>query len=232
MIPSPWRRVNAKFIIFVKIGKRMFLPRYFISILLCGLFTLSGPGTADARETEDNSFGGRLFLKASHDFKNGLYVSQCFKHDNYQFNRMRSFYSRTSVGYRVFPWLKVGVNYVPVLNSDRSWSHYAEIDLTGSLKSGNFNVSVRERYRRGLTGATNELRSRLKAAYSIPNSQFGIYLAPEVYTWGTEWKKTKHYVGFTYDILDFMQMECFYVYYTYRDRPEEHIIGMGLNFDL
>lgn len=212
-------------------GRHMQVRGRIVGILLCGLLALSGTGTASAREDEDNSFGGRLSLKVNHDFKSGFYVTQGIKHDNYQFNRLRSFYSRTSVGYRVLPWLKFGVNYVPVLNSDRTWSHFAELDLTGSLKSGNFNVSVRERYRRGLSSPTNELRSRLKVVYSIPDSQFGVFLAPEVYTWGTEWKKTRHYVGFTYDILEFMQMECFYIYYVHRDRPEEHIVGLGLNFN-
>lgn len=185
-----------------------------------------------AQEAEDNTFGGWIFAEVNHDFDNGFYVTEYLEHDNYQFSRTECWYSRTSVGYKVLPWLKVGVNYVPV-REDGAWKHLMEVDVVGTLKSGNFKVSIRERYRHGFTGtATNELRSRLKVAYSIPDSKFGIYLAPEVFTWGDTWKKTRHYVGCTYDIADFMQFEGYYMYYAFRNAPAEHVVGLGLNFDL
>lgn len=201
--------------------------------LFCALLALLCGGAMNAQEVEDNTFGGWLFVEVNHDFANGLYVTEYIEHDNYQFSRLECIYSRTSVGYKVLPWLKLGVNYVPVLNPGNEWKHYMEADVVGTLKSGNFKVSIRERYRHGFTGtATNELRSRLKVAYSIPDSKFGIYLAPEVFTWGDEWKKTRHYVACTYDVLDYMQIEAYYLYYAFRNDPAEHIIGLGLNFDL
>lgn len=185
-----------------------------------------------AQEAEDNTFGGWVFTEVNHDFDNGLYAAEYLEHDNYQFSRMECWYSRTCIGYKVLPWLKAGVNYI-CLREPGEWKQLMEVDVVGTLKSGNFKVSIRERYRHGfLDTPTNELRSRLKVAYSIPNSRFGVYLAPEVFTWGNTWKKTRHYVGCTYDITDFMQLEGYYMYYAFRNDPAEHVIGLGLNFDL
>lgn len=197
-----------------------------VAILLAPLF-----GTF-AQEVEDNTFGGWIFTEVNHDFKNGMYVTGYFEHDNYQFQRLECNYFRFSAGYKILPWLKMGVNYVPVCEPENEWLHYGEVDLMGTLKSGNFKVSIRERYRHGFTNSKNELRSRLKVAYSIPNSNFGVYLAPEVFTWGAEWKKTRHYVACTYNITKWMQAETYYMYYAFKDDPAEHVIGFGLNFDL
>lgn len=201
--------------------------------LLCIVMALMPIGVLMADDDEDNTFGGWFFTEVNHDFDNGIYVTEYLEYSNYQFKRMDTFFSRTSVGYKVLPWLKVGVNYIPSCNADNEWKHYGEVDLVGTLKSGNFKVSIRERYRHGFTGkATNELRSRLKVAYSIPNSNFGVYLAPEVFTWEDKWKKTRHYVACTYDITDHIQAEGYYMYYTFKDEPAEHVVGLGLNFDL
>lgn len=190
-------------------------------------------GVLMAQDDEDNAFGGWFFTEVNHDFDNGMYVTEYLEYSNYQFKRMDTFFSRTSVGYKILPWLKAGINYIPSCNADNEWKHYGEVDLVGTLKSGNFKVSIRERYRHGFTGkATNELRSRLKVAYSIPNSNFGVYLAPEVFTWEDKWKKTRHYVACTYDITDHIQAEGYYMYYTFKDEPAEHVVGLGVNFDL
>lgn len=201
-----------------------------LTVLLClCMLSLS----AAAVEPEDNTFGGWLFTEVNHDFSNGIYATAYFEHDNYQFKRLECNYFRLSAGYKVLPWLKVGVNYVPVCNPGGEWKQYGEIDLVGTLKSGDFKVSIRQRYRHGFTGAaTNELRSRLKVAYSIPESPWGIYLAPEVFTWGDVWKKTRHYCAVTYDLNDRIQFEAYYMYYAFRNDPAEHVVGFGVNFDL
>ncbi|MCQ2066231.1 MAG: DUF2490 domain-containing protein [Bacteroidaceae bacterium] len=190
-------------------------------------------GTLSAQESEDNTFGGWFFTEINHTFSNGMYVTEYIEHDNYQYSRLECVYSRTTIGTKVLPWLKVGVSYVPVLNPGNEWKHYMETDVIGTLKSGDFKVSIRERYRHGFTGkATDELRSRLKVAYSIPDTKFGIYLAPEVFTWKDEWKKTRHYVACTYDVTEHIQVEGYYLYYAFRTEDAEHVIGLGLNIDL
>lgn len=197
------------------------------------LLTFASLMSGNAQEIEDNSFGAWLFWEASHEFDNGIYVTEYFEHASFQFQRLDACYTRTSLGIKLLPWLKVGVNYVPVLNPGNVWKHFGEFDVVGTLKSGDFKVSIRERYRHGFTGtATNELRSRLKVAYDIPGTEFGVYLAPEVFTWGTEWKKTRHYVACTYNIAGHIQFETYYMYYAFRDVPAEHVMGLGLNFAL
>lgn len=197
------------------------------------LASLAFCGIANAQEEEDNTFGGWFFTEINHDFDNGMYLTTYFEHDNYQFSRLECWYNRTSLGIKALPWLKIGVNYVLVCNPGNQWKYYGEFDVVGTLKSGDFKVSIRERYRHGFTGtATNEFRSRLKVAYSIPNSNFGIYLAPEVFTWGNEWKKTRHYAATTYNVNDKIQLEAYYMYYAFKNEPAENVIGFGFNFDL
>ena len=189
------------------------------------------PMRAAAQTAEDNTFGGWLFTEVNHDFDCGLSTTAYFEHDNYQFQRLECNYFRFSLGYKVLPWLKLGVNYVPVFEPSGTY-HYGEVDLVGTLKSGNFKVSIRERYRHGFTNGKNELRSRLKVAYSFPESNFGVYVAPEVFTWGNEWKKTRHYVACTYNLTDWLQLEAYYMYYAFKSDPAENVVGFGLNFDL
>ena len=199
-----------------------------LTVLLCLLPLLSY-----AQQTaEDNTFGGWLFTEVNRDFDCGISTTAYFEHDNYQFSRLECNYFRFSVGYKLLPWLKLGVNYVPVFEPGGVTNHYGEADLVGTLKSGNFKVSLRERWRHGFSNGKNELRSRLKVAYSIPDSKFGVYLAPEVFTCGTEWKKTRHYCACTYNISSKIQLEAYYMYYAFLSDPAEHVLGLGLNFDL
>ena len=75
------------------------------------------------------------------------------------------------------------------------------------------------------------LRSRLKVQYDIPESRFSPYLAIETFTWDT-WQKTRHYVACNYNINKTFQLETYYLYYSIKNAPAEHIIGLGLNIYL
>ena len=187
---------------------------------------------AGAQETPDNSFGGWIFTKVSHNFKSGVYASAYVQHRNFQFSRLDCNFARISAGYKILPWLKAGLNYVPMCEPGNVWKHYAELDVVATFKTGDFKISLRERYRHGFTNGKNELRSNLNVAYSIPNSKFGVYVGPEVFTWGNEWKKARHYVGGTYDITSWMQFEAFYMYYAFNGSPAENVLGLGMNFNL
>ena len=196
--------------------------------LLCCL--ASSPLKAEEGEV----FGGWEFLELSHSFSGtGLSATAYAEFDNVPFNSFDCWYMRLSLGYKLLPWLKVGVNYVPVRNPGY-WQNYAEVDLVGSLKSGVLGVSLRERYRHGWDpeggAGSHELRSRLKVDFRIPDSAFTPYAAAEVFTWGTTWKKTRHYLGCTYDFSSSVQMEAYYLYYVFKNSPAQHILGLGLNF--
>jgi len=201
-----------------------------IPFIVLFLFVCKSVSAQEVQVTaEDNTFGGWNFITVEHDFpKAKMYVMGHFEVENYQFQRLDCLFGRFSVGCKPLKWLKFSLNYVPCYVPGL-WLHFLEGEVTGTLKSGNFSVSIRERYRHGFTNSSDELRSRLKVAYRIGESKFTPYLAVELQTW-SKWLKTRHYVACTYDILDFMQLEWYYMYYLIRDVPAEHVIGLGLNF--
>ena len=189
-----------------------------------------------AQEAEDNTFGGWEFIEVNHDFGKGPFFGTFyFEHDNYQYQRLECWYTRTTLGVKVLPWLKADVAY-DYLQEPSFHTHKLNLDLTGTLKSGNLKVAVRERYVHSWTPALGEegnvLRSRLKVQYAIPDSRWSPYVAVEVFTWGDSWKKTRHYVACNYDFSDKVQFEAYYLYYAFHGVPAEHVIGLGLNFNL
>ncbi len=195
---------------------------------------LSAPAVAQG--SEDNTFGGWEFFEVNHDFRNSpVFATFYYEHDNYQYKRLECWYTRTTLGVKILPWLKFDVAYDFI--REPSWlTHKAVADLTASLKQGGLKVSVRERYQHGWTPETGDqsdvLRSRLKVQYSIPGSRFSPYLAAEVFTWGDQWKKTRHYVACDYDISDAVQFEAYYLYYAFNGIPAEHVLGIGFNFNI
>ena len=207
--------------------RKLFLI-FFLGIIVSNIST--------AQETkENNTFGGWEFLELTYNFKNSpIFASVYFEHDNYQYNRLECWYLRTMFGYKITNWLKADVAY-DYMKEPGYVTHRALIDLQGTLKQGNLKVSIRERYIHSWSPEIHEqgdaLRSRLKVQYAIPDTKFSPYVAAEVFTWGTEWKKTRHYVACDYDISSCMQLECYYLYYAFNGKPAEHVLGIGLNFE-
>lgn len=207
-----------------------------IQKVLCILvfFVVSLPLYSQEKE-EDNTFGGWEFLEVYHDFKDSdWFTSFYFEHANYQYKRLESWYARLMFGHKINSWLKADVAY-DFMQEPGFITHRAVADVTGTLKQGNLAVSLRERYIHSWSPEIGEqgdvLRSRLKTQYSIPNSCFKPYLAVEVFTWD-KWKKTRHYVGTTYDINNHFEIEGYYIYYTFDGKPAEHVLGIGLNIEI
>jgi len=212
-------------------GKKHSILRKLL-LLSCLCFALP----ALAQEAEDNTFGGWEFFEVNYDFKKApFFASFYFEHDNYQYQRLECWYTRTTLGVKVLPWLKADVAYDFLMEPGGVVTHKALLDLTGTLKQGGLKVSIRERYVHSWTPSAGKqgdvLRSRLKVQYAIPDSRFSPYLAIEVFTWDT-WKKTRHYVACNYDINKTFQLEAYYLYYTFNNAPAEHVIGLGVNIYL
>ena len=183
-------------------------------------------------QKEDNTFGGWEFFEVNHGFKNSnWYTTFYFEHANYQYERLESWYARLIFGYKITGWLKAGIGY-DFMQEPGYITHRAVAEVTGSLKQGDLTISLRERYIHSWSPEMDEqgnvLRSRLKVQYAIPESRLKPFLAMEVFTWD-EWKKTRHYVGTTYSINKHFEIEGYYVYYTFADKPAEHVLGIGLN---
>ena len=205
-----------------------------IFLLLCSM-TSFAPVLAQANEP-DNRFGGWEFIEINHNFKQSRwFVTEYFEHDNFQYKRLDCWYNRVTAGYNLLPWLKTAVNY-DILRDPDAWTHRAVFDLTGTLKQQNLKVSVRERYIHSWTPELDNqgdvLRSRLKVQYHVPKTSFSPYVAIEVFTWDGNWQRSRHYLACTYDITKHVQLEGYYMYYTYKNKPSEHIIGLGINLDI
>ena len=183
----------------------------------------------------DNSFGGWHWLEVSHKFgdskwSGGIY----FEHENYQYQRLDMWFLRPGIRYNVLPWLKLGASY-EYLRIPATYGHRCVFDVVGSLKEGHLSTSLRLRYlhtwKPELGTEDNELRTRLIVSYKIPDTKFMPYMAVEIFTWGNEWRRSRHYVACTYDITDYMQLEGFYMI-KFSSKDPEHIMGFGMNFSI
>lgn len=181
-------------------------------------------------------FGGWEFVEVNHEFGSSPFFGTFyFEHDNLQYRYFDCWYTRTTLGVKLLPWLKADVAY-DYLKEPAAVTHKLNLDVTGTLKQGPLKVAIRERWVHSWTPSLgsegNVLRSRLKVSYAIPESRWSPYLAIEVFTWGDTWKKTRHYVAMDYAVTDWMEFEAYYLYYTHNGLPAQHILGLGLNFYL
>lgn len=200
------------------------------------LFTLLlvFPVCTNAQE-EDNSFGGWHFVEVDHKFGDSKWTGILyFEHENFQYQRLDCWFIRPGVRYNVLPWLKLGASY-EYLKVPSTYGHRGVFDVVGTLKEGNLSASLRLRYlhtwKPELGIEDNELRTRLIVSYKIPDTHFMPYVAVEIFTWGGQWRKSRHYVACIYDITQWMQAEAFYML-TFRSKDPEHILGFGLNFNI
>lgn len=190
----------------------------------------------DAQQTEeDNSFGGWHFVEVDHKFGDSKWTGMLyFEHENFQYQRLDCWFIRPGVRYNVLPWLKLGVSY-DFLKVPSTYGHRAVFDVVGTLKEGNLSAALRFRYlhtwKPELGTEDNELRTRLIVSYKIPETRFMPYVAVEIFTWGGQWRKSRHYVACTYDVTKWMQAEAFYML-TFRSKDPEHILGLGMNFTI
>ena len=115
------------------------------------------------------------------------------------------------------------------------YGHRCVFDVVGTLKEGHLSTSLRLRYlhtwKPELGTEDNELRTRLIVSYKIPDTKFMPYMAVEIFTWGNEWRRSRHYVACTYDVTNSMQLEGFYMI-KFSSKDPEHIVGFGMNFSI
>lgn len=193
-------------------------------------------------------YGGWHFLEISHTFKDAPKWSCMFylEHENYQYRWLDCCFIRAKVGYKVLPWLKLGLGY-DYVGYSTTYGHRLVGDVTGTLKKENLSASVRLRYlhtwKPELASQDNELRTLLRVMYTFPEKTIDKgdrirtrgaimpYMAVELFTWGDKWRKSRHYVGCMYNITQQMQIEGFYML-TFSNKDPEHILGLGLNFTI
>ena len=130
----------------------------------------------------DPEFGGRLSVSVDKKLARGLHVSleEEIRMDN-NFGSFDRFHTTLGLSYKVNDYLKLGVGYAminPYSSSNstfKSSRHRLMVDATGSLRFGDWRLSLRERFQATYrSGDMNEyqnprtaltLKSRLKVSY-------------------------------------------------------------------
>lgn len=186
-------------------------------------------------QNDDTSFGGWHFVELDHKFGESKWSGMLyFEHENYQYQRLDCWFLRTSVKYKAFSWLKLALGY-DYLKIPMSYGNRMVCDAVGSLSEGHLSTSLRFRclhtWYPELGTEGNELRTRLIVAYSFDKVPLTPYVAVEIFTWVNEWRRSRNYIGCTYDFNKHVQIEGFYML-VFSHRAPEHIIGLGMNFNL
>jgi len=175
--------------------------------------------------------------------------------------------------YKLLPWLKASAGYKFLYknnkekityNSDGNYNNWRPsywgnrhrffADLTASVKTGDFEFSLRERwqytYRPEATTTRydfdnskwedttvsgkgkNVLRSRLQVEYDIPNCKITPYANVELYNaWSIE--KTRYTLGADWKLTKQHVLGAYYRYQSINDdddEPNGHIIGLSYKF--
>lgn len=126
---------------------------------------------------------------------------------------------RPVVGCKLTPWLKGEMAYEFRRKSSSDLVQKGLVSLTGTLRSGNVSLSLRERYQMEFTKKDGEtdygpgsstLRSRLTVEYSIPNSILSPYLSAEAFIWKT-WEKTRFCAGTQFSVTERSTFDLFYM---------------------
>lgn len=148
-----------------------------ICLLLCPLAV-----TAQTDVNLDPEFGGRLSFSLDKKLSKGLHITleeEVRFDDNFaSFNR---FHTTLGMTYKVHPNVKVGFGYAMInpyntsKSAFKSSRHRLMADITGSLRLGDWRISLKERFQATYrTGDMNEyqnqrtllaLKSRLKVSY-------------------------------------------------------------------
>lgn len=183
---------------------------------------------------ENDDFGTWTDFQATKSWKRAYVSFRAEYRSNQNVQSLDCWFLRPTVGIKITPWLKFDVGY-DFFNKPSTVQHRILPSLTATLKEGNLTVSLRERYTLIYSPSTEAcshlLRSQLKAQYAIPESRFKPYLAVEVFTW-KNWQKTRHYVGTLFHIAEHHELDLFYMYYTFDDKPSEHVLGLGYHISL
>lgn len=156
------------------------------TVLTIALIVFAGFGLPSLKaQTDvdlDPEFGGRLSVSVDKKLARGLHVSleEEIRMDN-NFSSFDRFHTTLALSYKVNDYLKLGVGYAminPYSSSNsafKSSRHRLMLDATGSLRFGDWRLSLRERFQATYrSGDMNEyqnprtaltLKSRLKLSY-------------------------------------------------------------------
>lgn len=161
----------------------MKMKKFFSVIIAVAFLSLDFQGLKAQTDVDlDSEFGGRLSVSVDKKLARGLHVSleEEIRMDN-NFGSFDRFHTTLGLSYKVNDYLKLGVGYAminPYSSSNsafKSSRHRLMLDATGSLRFGDWRLSLRERFQATYrSGDMNEyqnprtaltLKSRLKLSY-------------------------------------------------------------------
>lgn len=161
----------------------MKMKKFFSVIIAAAFLSLDFQGLKAQTDVDlDPEFGGRLSVSIDKKLARGLHVSleEEIRMDN-NFGSFDRFHTTLGLSYKVSDYLKLGVGYAminPYSSSNsafKSSRHRLMLDATGSLRFGDWRLSLRERFQATYrSGDMNEyqnprtaltLKSRLKLSY-------------------------------------------------------------------
>ena len=161
----------------------MKMKKFFSVIIAAAFLSLDFQGLKAQTDVDlDPEFGGRLSVSVDKKLARGLHVSleEEIRMDN-NFGSFDRFHTTLGLSYKVSDYLKLGLGYAminPYSSSNsafKSSRHRLMLDATGSLRFGDWRLSLRERFQATYrSGDMNEyqnprtaltLKSRLKLSY-------------------------------------------------------------------
>ena len=161
----------------------MKMKKFFSVLIAAAFLNLDFQGLKAQTDVDlDPEFGGRLSVSVDKKLARGLHISleEEIRMDN-NFGSFDRFHTTLGLSYKVNDYLKLGVGYAminPYSSSDgafKSSRHRLMLDATGSLRFGDWRLSLRERFQATYrSGDMNEyqnprtaltLKSRLKLSY-------------------------------------------------------------------
>ena len=161
----------------------MKMKKFFSVIIAAAFLSLDFQGLKAQTDVDlDPEFGGRLSVSVDKKLARGLHVSleEEIRMDN-NFSSFDRFHTTLALSYKVNDYLKLGLGYAMINpyssnnSAFKSSRHRLMLDATGSLRFGDWRLSLRERFQATYrSGDMNEyqnprtaltLKSRLKLSY-------------------------------------------------------------------
>ncbi|MDO5442576.1 MAG: DUF2490 domain-containing protein [Bacteroidia bacterium] len=153
---------------------------------------------------------------------------------NQKFGSTEATFLATGAGYKFCPWLKTDLSYEYWNVNPEITMHKAVLTTTGTLQRDGLAVSVREKLEYAINPATSAksytLRSRLRAQYSIPETNVTPYAMAEVFNWKA-WVRSLYYAGAEFKFGDHSVVDLFYLYHLPNGNEPVNVLGLGYYFN-
>lgn len=153
---------------------------------------------------------------------------------NQQFSNTEATFMAAGAGYKISPWLKADLSYEHWSINPETTLHKAVLTSTGTLQRDGLAVSVREKLEYAINPANSAtsftLRTRLRAQYSIPETNVTPYAMAELFNWKA-WVRSLYYAGAEFKFGSHSMVDIYYLYHLPNGSQPVHVLGLGYYFN-